>query len=516
MSLETVVDVLLGITPVPGLSAAFTLFKFIVSSVQEVQASKTQLEALAKAIGDLLTTLNSEFKASRLVAAACVKPLDDLRSLVEDVYRFVQKEQDRGFLKSLLNKDSRTAGIEGFYRRIGITVNAFQISALLNVQGMLIVDKRARNQDMDALTARLQNLERSQSELRRTLDINQNNMIAMMVSIERKLDGRRMNDPEHRFYSHTLQYLTSTSGKQVKVEDWMISTFDIDYGPEIGVGGFGKVYRGTWNRTEVAIKVVQNVVGVIPTSEVLRKEIEIWSTLRHPNILQFLGANTLDERPFIVMPYMPSNAREFLRKRPDFDPLYILRDISLGLEYLHSRKICHGDLKGINVLIDDSSRALLCDFGLSRVKSDVASRTNAVDNPATLGSRNWMAPELLTGSLPKLPSDIYAFGMTIYELCTDENPFSSVAYGDFIELVFRLVVRPNRPDVDDFPKLGDSLWSLAERCWVADPKARPTAPNIHDAIIEMISESTRSVVLGSSVSETESTGTVNPQPYSHP
>ncbi|KAJ7270812.1 kinase-like protein, partial [Mycena rebaudengoi] len=209
----------------------------------------------------------------------------------------------------------------------------------------------------------------------------------------------------------------------------------------------------------------------------------IWSTLRHPNILQFLGANTFDDRPFVVMPYMPNNARQFLRKQPDFDQLYILRDMSLGLEYLHSRKICHGDLKGINVLVDESNKALLCDFGLARARADANSRTSRVGDTAILGSRNWMAPEVLTGSLPKIPSDAYAFGMTIYELYTDENPFSNVAYGDFLELVFRRGMRPDRPDDDECPKLNDALWELAERCWVQDPKARPTAPEIHDKIM---------------------------------
>jgi serine/threonine protein kinase len=111
--------------------------------------------------------------------------------------------------------------------------------------------------------------------------------------------------------------------------------------------------------------------------------------------------------------------------------------MSLGLEYLHFRKICHGDLKGvsrvdsflrafisallcfvmkINVLVDESNRALLCDFGLARVRADVNSRTSRVGDTTILGSRNWMAPEVLTGSLPKMPSDIYAFGMTIYEV----------------------------------------------------------------------------------------------------
>jgi hypothetical protein len=68
-------------------------------------------------------------------------------------------------------------------------------------------------------------------------EINQDNMIAMMAYIQRRPDGEHIDDPERKFYSHTLQYLTSISGRQVKLEDWMIASFEVDYGPEIGAGG---------------------------------------------------------------------------------------------------------------------------------------------------------------------------------------------------------------------------------------------------------------------------------------
>ncbi|KAJ7714809.1 kinase-like domain-containing protein [Mycena metata] len=488
MSLTSVVDMILKIgNPVPGLSVAFTLFMFIVSTVNEAQASKTQLEALAASIGQLLATLNAEFRAAKLNPKSSAHSLGELKSLLEDIHRFVEKEQGRGFINSLLNQDSRMATIDGFYRRIAITVNAFQISAVLNVQSMILNDRLAKEKDTGTLQQRFESLEKSHLALRRTLDINQNNMLALMVSIQRKLDAQENGSAaEHKFLSHALQYLNSMSGSQVTVEHWMISPFEVDYGAEVGEGGFGKVYKGTWNHTEVAIKVVRTACGVTPDLSILRKEIRIWSTLRHPNILQFLGANTLDDQPFIVMPYIPENARQFLNRRTDFNPLHIFRDISLGLEYLHCRKISHADLKGVNVLIDLSARALLCDFGLARIKADVSTRTGSKEPLIGSGSRNWMAPELLTGSSPRPASDIYAFGMTVYELYANEIPLATVAYGDYFELVVRNGVRPRRPSSDEAPRLDDSVWELAERCWVADPKARPAATDLHDSISRII------------------------------
>ena len=73
-------------------------------------------------------------------------------------------------------------------------------------------------------------------------------------------------------------------------------------------------------------------------------------------------------------------------------------------------------LSQLNVLIDDGFKAVLCDFGLARVKADVTSRTARPDGGSVVGSRNWMAPERLLGGSLRKPCDIYAFGMTLHEV----------------------------------------------------------------------------------------------------
>ncbi|KAK7008148.1 kinase-like protein [Favolaschia claudopus] len=482
LSLNTALDLVSGMVPVPGLAPALTLLKFIIASVEQTRASQKQLAGLTITLAQLLATINTEFQSSKLIEASCIQPLEDLRSVLLDVNRFVQKEQGLNFFRSLFRTEARISEIEMFYRRIDATASAFQISASLNIQANLRDNERARQEDAVALNGRFTTLESNNVELKQALDINQKSTRALIVSLERRIGRHEGSNPERKFLSHTLQYLASTSSEQVKVEDWMISPFDVDHGQEIGSGGFGTVYKGTWNRTQVAIKLIRNQSGVAASADLLRKEIDIWMTLRHPNILQFLGANTLDDQPFVVMPLMPYNSRQFLRAHRDYDPLVILRDISLGLEYLHARKISHGDLKGINVLVEDSGRALLCDFGLTRIKADITSRTHAAEKVVVSGSRNWMAPEMLSGTLPRPSSDLYAFGMTIYELFMDEIPLSAIPYSDFIELVFKFGTRPQRPDPDDCPRMTDDIWNLAVRCWDKDPHVRPTARQIHDNI----------------------------------
>ncbi|KAJ7808498.1 kinase-like domain-containing protein, partial [Mycena leptocephala] len=72
----------------------------------------------------------------------------------------------------------------------------------------------------------------------------------------------------------------------------------------------------------------------------------------------------------------------------------------------------------INVLVENSGRASLCDFGLARLKADTTAHTRVADAPQIQGSCNWMAPELLNGSRYRPPSDVYAFSMTAYEVST--------------------------------------------------------------------------------------------------
>ena len=161
----------------------------------------------------------------------------------------------------------------------------------------------------------------------------------------------------------------------------------------------------------------------------------------------------MDNKPFIVTPIMDNgNAMIYVQKHPSCDRLTMVRShlvlhfhpflrfygqiqqVSLGMVYLHSKNIVHGDLKAVlclsynllfyltnfrqqNVLIDDGGRALLCDFGLARVKADIMSRSTIVDVTTMAGSRHWMAPEQLVGeSLRNGPSDVYAFGCTSYEV----------------------------------------------------------------------------------------------------
>lgn len=119
-------------------------------------------------------------------------------------------------------------------------------------------------------------------------DAQQNSVMAMLVSLQKRLDDRSDGDRERQFFSHSLNYLSTASGCQVQIEDWMVTWFEVEFSQEIGSGGLyvgqstfdcpnaddvynlysGQVFKGTWNRTTVALKVLRNEGGIAPSSSV--------------------------------------------------------------------------------------------------------------------------------------------------------------------------------------------------------------------------------------------------------
>ncbi|KAF9232654.1 kinase-like domain-containing protein, partial [Melanogaster broomeanus] len=145
----------------------------------------------------------------------------------------------------------------------------------------------------------------------------------------------------------------------------------------------------------------------------LEQEIEIWSELRHDHIVPFYGASTLASPPYIVSRYMKNgNLVQYLSKNPAANRMKLLYEICLGMRFLHGANVVHGDLKSVNVLVDDSGKACITDFGLSKARSP-APESNA---GTTSGTLRFLAPEALSGQSLTFETDTYAFGMVIYEV----------------------------------------------------------------------------------------------------
>lgn len=160
---------------------------------------------------------------------------------------------------------------------------------------------------------------------------------------------------------------------------------------------------------------------------------------------------------------------------------------------MHKCGIIHGDIKGENILVSSQNTALLSDLGLSRLE----------EVPTSIGLKGagtapWQSPEVLMGSSKSYKSDIYAFGMTIYEVkgsiylqcCStltgsqvlaDKRPFAEYGVGP---MVVAVVVRNERPrrilPSGAHGETYDWLWAVAEQCWHTQPQIRPHAQELVD------------------------------------
>ncbi|KAG7340885.1 multi-sensor hybrid histidine kinase [Nitzschia inconspicua] len=204
------------------------------------------------------------------------------------------------------------------------------------------------------------------------------------------------------------------------------------------------------------------------------REMRHLSKLRHPCITTVMGAVVSPKaEPMLVMEYMRlGSLYDVLRNESiDFDideiTLPILQDIAQGVRFLHaaSPQVIHGDLKSKNVLIDGNYRAKVTDFGWC-----AKCRHRATGTPF------WMSPELLKGeSHNNAKSDIYAFGILLWEVYSRDNPFSGENHLDVLKQVCDPVIqkRPVIPRNCSY-KIGE----LYMNCVAHDPKKRPTAEHI--------------------------------------
>ncbi|PRW20989.1 kinase [Chlorella sorokiniana] len=155
--------------------------------------------------------------------------------------------------------------------------------------------------------------------------------------------------------------------------------------------------------------------------------------------------------------------------------LLCLLDVARGLEYLHSCSIVHGDLKKENVLLKSERRdrrgyvCKLGDFGLSRL---LAEHQTHVDT-GSYGTASIAAPELLCEGRLTKSSDIYAFGILLWEMVSCQNAFSDTSTLQILWLVAHQKWRPPMPEGCP-PALAD----LMQRCWQEDPRARPEASKV--------------------------------------
>ncbi len=206
----------------------------------------------------------------------------------------------------------------------------------------------------------------------------------------------------------------------------------------IGSGGFGTVYlaEDTWINKQFALKVPhrQN----LNFSELLR-EPRLLAALNHPNIVAVTTAEKQDDVFFIVMEYVRGDTLEAVIGADGALDVDRVVDYSIqigrAMEYAHGQGVIHRDLRPSNVLVSESGTLKVADFGTSRFL-EIAARGTTV-----IGSPPYMAPEQFQGEAV-FASDLYSFGVTMYQMLTGELPYDPPGPQDLHLLSSGELVRP--------------------------------------------------------------------------
>ncbi|OCH84932.1 kinase-like protein [Obba rivulosa] len=264
----------------------------------------------------------------------------------------------------------------------------------------------------------------------------------------------------------------------------------------IGSGGFGEVWKGLCQGGAVAVKVMKGSgESASVASEMTLCEAVVWKYLNHPNITPFYGIDMSNARLSLVSKWMEhGTVREYLRDNPSADRLTFVVHVVEGLNYLHDMGVVHGDIKSVNILVNERRAACLVDFGLAAVNYD-----GQLDTRSAAGSSlRWTAPEVmhpehygLTKATLSKETDIYSLSLTIWEanlrirrrIFTGNIPFHEHMRDATVMHHILEGHRPQRPNYAESNGLDDSLWGLMERCWHPNRDERPTIGSIQACII---------------------------------
>jgi len=264
---------------------------------------------------------------------------------------------------------------------------------------------------------------------------------------------------------------------------------------EIGKGGFGTVYRADYFGIDVAVKSISNGGGGAGNNNgngaedemqeiFIRREIEILKSCRHPNLVAFIGLVEKDdgkEGVQIVLEYLPGgDMGKYLLDGAE--PIsYVSRikmalDVACGMAYLHARHIIFRDLKSENLLMDESGRIKICDFGFARTFSKRYRPTTQC------GTDEFMAPEIILGKEYDQAADVFSYGMLLFEIMTRKDVGKLIPRS--VENGYRVNESQLRSQIDkDCPKHFIELGLLCIR-W--EPKKRPTFIHIIDFLKKLL------------------------------
>ncbi|XP_050893113.1 serine/threonine-protein kinase CTR1 [Lathyrus oleraceus] len=292
---------------------------------------------------------------------------------------------------------------------------------------------------------------------------------------------------EGRRFVEGSQLIPSKPTREVAfdMEDLAIPWNDLNLKEKIGSGSFGTVHRAEWNGSDVAVKILMEQDFHAERFKEFMREVAIMKHLRHPNIVLLMGAVTQPPNLSIVTEYLSRGSLYRLLHRPGAKEvlderrrLSMAYDVAKGMNYLHKRNppIVHRDLKSPNLLVDKKYTVKVCDFGLSRLKANTF-----LSSKSAAGTPEWMAPEVLRDEPSNEKSDLYSFGVIMWELATLQQPWGNL---NPAQVVAAVGFKGKRLEIPR--ELNPQIAAIIEACWANEPWKRPSFASIMDSLRSLL------------------------------
>ncbi|KAI3812026.1 hypothetical protein L1987_16727 [Smallanthus sonchifolius] len=261
--------------------------------------------------------------------------------------------------------------------------------------------------------------------------------------------------------------------------DWEIDPVELDFTSShiVGKGSFGEIVKASWRGTPVAVKrILPSLSDDRFVVQDFRHEVNLLVKLRHPNIVQFLGAVTEKKPLMLITEFLRGgDLHQCLKEKGALNPTTAINfalDIARGMAYLHTEPnvIIHRDLKPRNVLLVNSNADHLKvgDFGLSKLIR-VQNSHDVYKMTGETGSYRYMAPEVFKHCKYDKKVDVFSFAMILYQMLEGDPPLSNYEPYEAAKCAAE-GLRPSFKSKNYSPELRE----LTEHCWDADMNKRPS------------------------------------------
>ncbi|KAJ3589879.1 hypothetical protein NHX12_010720 [Muraenolepis orangiensis] len=244
------------------------------------------------------------------------------------------------------------------------------------------------------------------------------------------------------------------------VDEWELPKEEFTLQEQLGTGCFAHVFRGNWkNRVSVAVKIIKNDSEMDHAE--FQREVQILKDLRHPHLISLLAVCTASPPYYIITELMlkGSEGRDL-----DVESLIdMAAQVADGMSFLEQKKSIHRDLAARNVLVGENYICKVADFGLARIVKAPFYITDDRKIPY-----KWSAPEAISHGMFSNKSDVWSFGVLLYEIMTHGGvPYPAQNNRQAYEAVVSGYRMPSPPSCPD------SIYSIMMECWQAEALQRP-------------------------------------------